>query len=102
MSSAQAPGLSWLAARTGRAPGELASSPVPAVRAALRELASLASRAESEDPQVREAADAELTALREEIAAAPRPSDTFLVTVAGVLLDAAERLRARPPEGGAA
>ena len=97
MSTRPGPGLAWLAARTGQAPEALVSSPLPAVQAALRKLAVLAARADSEDPQQRAAAEAELSALREEIAAASRPSDTFLSTVAGALRDTAERLRRDQP-----
>lgn len=96
------PGLTWLAARTGESPEALVSSPLSAVRAALGELAALAVRAESEDPRERGAAEAELAALREEVMAAPRPSETYLTTLAGALREVAERLsREGPGEGQA-
>jgi len=85
------PGLSWLAARTGRDPDDLVASPATALVDALRELARLAVQAESEDPAARGAAEDEIRRLREEIAAAPPPSEVALATVAGVLRDAARR-----------
>jgi predicted HD phosphohydrolase len=93
VTSEHGPGVAWLAARTGKDPAEIASSPAKALGNALRELATLAARAESAEPAVREAAAAELGALCEEIAAAPPPSEAFLTTVAGALRHAAERLK---------
>jgi hypothetical protein len=93
MSAAHGPGITWLAARTGKDPSELLSSPVAALADAVRELALLATRAESDDPEVRAATEPELATLRGEIAAAPPPSEAFLSTVAGVLRDTAERLK---------
>ena len=93
MTREHGPGVSWLAARTGKGPSEPRSSPAKFVGAALREIARLAAEAESADPAVREAAEEELGALREQIAAAPPPSEAFLTTVAATLRDAAERLR---------
>ena len=95
------PGLAWLAARTGKDLDELLAAPGTSLGDALRELAKLAAQAEADEPEAREAAEAELGALREEIAAAPHPSGRCLSTVAGVLREAAERLgSARPPAGG--
>lgn len=83
------PGLAWLAARTGRDPSELLASPVRTLADALRELAKLAARAESEDPATRGAAQDEIRRLREEIAAAPPPSEVALSRLAAALRDAA-------------
>lgn len=94
------PGLTWLAARTGRDPDDLLASPATALVDALRELARLAVQAESEDPADRGAAEAELAALREQVAAAPPPSEAALGRVAAVLRDAAERLRRTAPDDG--
>lgn len=96
MTARRSPGIAWLAARTGKTPEELLASPLPGVQRALVELAKVAARAGSEDPDERAAAEVELASLREEIEAAPRPSDGFLSTVAGVLRDSAERLRRDP------
>ena len=93
MSTQPGPAVPWLAARTGRDPAELTSSPVSALRAALVELATVAAQAELGAPEAREAACAELADLREQIASAPPPSDAFLTTVAIALRDAAARLR---------
>ncbi len=87
------PGVAWLAARTGKDTAEMLTSPVKALSDALRELATLAARAESAEPAAREAAEAELGALREEMAAAPPPFEAFLTTAAAALRHAAERLK---------
>lgn len=87
----RSPGLAWLAARTGRDPDDLLASPATTLVEALRELTRVAVQAESEDLAVRDAARDEIRRLREEIAAAPPPSEAALATVAGVLRDAARR-----------
>ncbi|MBO3741800.1 hypothetical protein [Actinoplanes flavus] len=96
------PGVSWLAARTGRNPEQLAGSPA-AVADALREALALAARSASPDPEVRARARAEAGALQEQFAAAP-PEEAFAATIAVALRDAADRLRrtarsARTPQG---
>ena len=97
MTSEQRPGIAWLAARTGKDPTELRASPTSSLGDVLRELATLVAQAESAEPTAREAAEAELAALREQIAAAPPPSEAFLSTIAQTLREAAERLKR---EGG--
>jgi hypothetical protein len=95
------PGVRWLAARTGRDPQEIVGSPESAVAAlkdALREAADLASRATSDDPEERAAAEEEMAKLREQLADGPRPGDMALGKVAEGLRDLAERLRR--PDGG--
>jgi hypothetical protein len=90
------PGVRWLAARTGRDPHEIVSSPegaVAALKDALREATDLASRARSDDPGERAAAEEEIASLREQLAAAPSPGDLALGKVAAGLRDLAERLR---------
>jgi hypothetical protein len=90
------PGISWLAARTGKDPDELTSSPaatMAALKAALREAAALAARVDSADSQVQADAQAELGALRERFASAPRSQDRFMTQVAAALRHTAERLR---------
>src|SRR5262245_32400018 len=91
MTAKPGPGLAWLAARTGKDPKELIASPA-ALAAAVRELASLAARTDSEDPTVRATAQAELDALRAQMRAAPSPGETFGKTLAQILRDTAERL----------
>jgi hypothetical protein len=96
MSASYGPGIAWLAACTGKDPAEFTGSPAAAIAAltdALREAAALAARADSDDPRVQPEAQAELAALREQFASAPRPSDTFMTQVAVALRDAAEKLR---------
>jgi hypothetical protein len=87
------PGVAWLAARTDKDPAEIVSSPAKALGDTLRQLATLAAQADSAEPEVREAAEAELGALREEIAASPPPSEAFLKTLAGGLRHTAKRLK---------
>lgn len=91
MSARPGPGLAWLTARTGKDRAALLASPAATLVDALRVLARVAVRAESEDLAVRDAARDEIRRLREEIAAAPPPSEAALATVAGVLRDAARR-----------
>lgn len=97
--TAYGPGTRWLAGRTGRSPEELTASPSKAVSAvgdAIREVAGLAARLASEDPEVRAAAQAEADALRERIESEPTPGERFGSRLAQVLRDTAERLD-RPP-----
>jgi len=93
--TAYGPGTRWVAERTGRTPGELTASPAAAVAAvgdAVRQVAALAARLESEDPEVRAAAQTEADALRQQVEAEPTPGERFGSRVAQVLRDAAERL----------
>lgn len=93
MSAVHGPGIAWLAARTGRHPTELLVSPATTLADAVRELALLAARTKSDDPEVRADTESELATLRGEIASSPSPAETFLSTVARVLRDTAERLK---------
>ncbi|MFC7597922.1 hypothetical protein ACFQU3_21585 [Terrabacter sp. GCM10028922] len=93
--TAYGPGTRWLAGRTRRRPEELtqsASAAVSALGDAIREVAGLAARLESRDPQVRAAAQAEADALRERIASEPSPGERLGTRLAQVLRDAAQRL----------
>lgn len=93
--TAYGPGTRWLAGRTGRGPEELTQSPGAAVstlREAIREVAGLAVRLESQDPEVRGAAQAEAVALREGIESEPPPGERLGTRLAEVLRGAAERL----------
>jgi hypothetical protein len=93
--TAYGPGTRWLAGRTGRAPEELtesASAAVSALGEAIREVAGLAARLESKDPEVRAAAEAEALGLRERIESEPSPGERVGKRLAQVLRDAAERL----------
>ncbi|MFI7481410.1 hypothetical protein ACH9EU_03225 [Kocuria sp. M1R5S2] len=94
------PGVRWLAARTGRTPEELVGSPGAAASAlgdALREVAALAARLESPDPEARAAARAEADDLRAQFGTAPSPGETFGKRLAAALREAAERLDDLPP-----
>jgi hypothetical protein len=93
--TAYGPGTRWLAGRTGRAPEDLtesASAAASALGQAIREVAGLAVRLESQDPEVRAAAEAEVVALRERIECEPSPGERLGRRLAQVLRDAAERL----------
>lgn len=93
------PGLTWLAGRAGRTPAELIGSPSAAASAigdALREIAALAARLESSDPEVSAAAQAEADKLRARFEAAPSPGDALGKRLAVALRETAERLKARP------
>lgn len=93
--TAYGPGTRWVARRTGRTPEDLTASPAAAVAAvgdAVRQVAALAARLESEDPEVRAAAQAEADALRRQVETEPTPGERFGSRVAQVLRDAAERL----------
>ena len=93
--TAYGPGTRWVAQRTGRTPEELTASPAAAVAAvgdAVRQVAALAARLESEDPEVRAAAQAEADELRQQVDSEPTPGERFGSRVAQVLRDAAERL----------
>jgi hypothetical protein len=90
------PGVQWLAARTEKDPDQLVCSPRAALAAlndAVREAAHLAARGESEDPDVRAAAQKEIAALQQELAAHPTPGDVALSRIAEGLRDLANRLR---------
>jgi len=93
--TAYGPGTRWVARQSGRTPEELTASPAAAVAAvgnAVRQVAALAARLESEDPEVRAAAQAEGDALRRQVQTEPTPGERFGSRVAQVLRDAAERL----------
>ena len=93
--TAYGPGTRWVARQTGRSPEELTASPAAAVAAvgdAVRQVAALAARLESDDPEVRAAAQAEADALRRQVETEPTPGERFGSRVAQVLRDAAERL----------
>jgi hypothetical protein len=93
--TAYGPGTRWLAARTGRRPEEVTRWPSAAASAlgdAIREVAGLATRLESQDPEVRAAAQAEADALRERIESEPSPAERLGTRLAQVLRAAAERL----------
>ncbi|QDG66685.1 hypothetical protein NIBR502772_11135 [Pseudarthrobacter sp. NIBRBAC000502772] len=98
------PGVRWLAARTGKTPEELTASPTAAASAlgkALREVSSLAARLESQDPEVRATAQAEVDALREQIVVAPPPAETFGKRVAAGLRERAALLDGKSTKGKA-
>jgi hypothetical protein len=93
--TAYGPGTRWVAERTGRTPDALTASPAAAVAAvgdAVRQVAALAVRLESDDPRVRAAAQAEADALRRQVETEPTPGERFGARVAQVLREAAERL----------
>lgn len=93
---AYGPGMKWLARRTGKTPGDLASAPGDALAAltdAIREVAALAARSASPDEQVRAEARAEAERLGKELEGAPSPGETFGRRIAAALRDQAERLR---------
>lgn len=90
------PGVQWLAARTGKEPDQLVSSPraaLLALGAAVREAADLAAQAESEDPDVRAAAQKDIAALQQRLAAGPTPSGLALTRIVEGLRDLTERIR---------
>lgn len=94
------PGTRWVAQQTDRTPEELTASPAAAVAAvaeAVRQVAALAARLDSDDPEVRAKAQAEANNLREEIETEPTPGERFGGRLAQVLREAAERLD-RPDE----
>ena len=93
--TAYGPGTRWVARQSGSTPEELTSSPVAAVAAVgegVRQVAALAARLESSDPEVRAAAQAEGDELRRQVETEPTPGERFGSRVAQVLRDAAERL----------
>jgi len=89
------PGMRWLARRTGKDIDDLASSPRAALSAlgdAVREVADLAARSGSADPQVRAQAQAEAAELGKQFESGPTPSEVLLRRTAAALHEAADRL----------
>jgi hypothetical protein len=93
--TAYGPGTRWVARQSGRTPEDLTASPAAAVAAvgeAVHQVAELATRLGSDDPEVRAAAQEEADELRRQLETEPTPGQRFGSRVAQVLRDAAERL----------
>ncbi len=96
MSTTPGPGMTWLARRTGREPGELAGRPelaLPALHQAVKDTLDLAARSMAVDPAVRAAAREEAIAWQQDLDDAREDSTPYLSRLAAGLHDAADRLR---------
>lgn len=94
--SEHGPGLTWLADRVGCTPEELLADPrrlVAALADAERAMHGLATRLDSDDDDVRAAAQVEAERLRRAFVDAPDPGERFRATVLDALRDATDRVR---------